>query len=257
MPGGYLPETQALIARFTTPPTTARAILINALIGSLITAGVWTKLDALYVMAQYDAQAARQNWIQNLYNATAVASPTFTTDRGYAGNGSSSYLTTGLNPGDGGTYKYLRNSANLGVYSRTNAADSSVDLGMRTSGTLSQSLLLLRNAVPGNLIYRVNLDAASPGVLVPTSVGHSVGVRSGASAAAAYKDAVPVATDGTASAALASFEFYIGALNSAGSPVSFSTRQNAVVHIGGSLSAGEVASLYTALNTYLVAVGAA
>ncbi|MEW6257105.1 MAG: hypothetical protein AB1592_14220 [Pseudomonadota bacterium] len=59
------PPTQAtaLIARMTAAPSTARATAIGALVRSLASAGLWQKLDALYLLAAHDAQAARLNWV--------------------------------------------------------------------------------------------------------------------------------------------------------------------------------------------------
>ena len=86
----FLPETEALVARLTTPPTLERKERVNTLISSLIDAGVWAKLDCLWGMAAADAQAARQNWSQDAHDLTTVNSPTFTADRGYRGNGTTS-----------------------------------------------------------------------------------------------------------------------------------------------------------------------
>ncbi len=94
----YSPEAAALLSRMTVTPSTARKQLIDALIATLVGAGIWAKLDALYLLAAHDAQAARLNWIADRYNLTAVNSPTFTTDRGYAGTGAAMYLDTGFNP---------------------------------------------------------------------------------------------------------------------------------------------------------------
>ena len=52
-------------------------------------------MEGLWVTAAADAQAGRQNWVQDAYNLTTVKSPTFTADRGYQGNGTTSYLWTG------------------------------------------------------------------------------------------------------------------------------------------------------------------
>ena len=115
----YDAAATALFARFTTPPTSARKAVINTLIVALKDAGVWSKLDALYLFAAADSQAARQNWVQDLYNATAVSSPTFTADRGYNGDGSASYVDSGFNPTTAVTPKFVQNSAYFGLWSRT------------------------------------------------------------------------------------------------------------------------------------------
>lgn len=99
---GYEPEARALFARMTTQPDIARKQRINSLIVSLKASGTWGKLDALYVLAAHDAQAARLNWIQNAYNLTPNGTVTFTPDVGYQGDGSTGYLDTGFNPATAG-----------------------------------------------------------------------------------------------------------------------------------------------------------
>jgi len=67
-------------------PSAARQLVIDALIRQLKDAGVWAKLDVLYVIAAHDIQAGRVNWKNpGTFTATEVSAPTFTTDRGYAG----------------------------------------------------------------------------------------------------------------------------------------------------------------------------
>jgi hypothetical protein len=113
-------EAAALVARFTTQPTNARKALIDTFVGSLKTAGVWSKLDALYVTAQFDAQAAQRNWIADQYNLTPANAPTFTADRGYAGNGTSAHLTTGALRN--AMSKFTQDSASIGAWERSEVA---------------------------------------------------------------------------------------------------------------------------------------
>ena len=56
--------------------------------------------------------------------ASLVNSPTFTTDRGFTGNGSTSYLDSGYNVSTGGGV-YAQDSAHMGVYVLNNINDSS------------------------------------------------------------------------------------------------------------------------------------
>lgn len=93
----YCPEALALFARMTTQPTDARKTVINTFITSLKTAGVWDKLDAMYVFAAANQQAALLNWIADTNNATAENSPAFTADEGIQGNGTNSYDNTFTN----------------------------------------------------------------------------------------------------------------------------------------------------------------
>ncbi len=74
-------------------------------------------MDALYLMAVGGSQSARQNWIANNYNLSAISSPTFTVDRGFTGNGSTSYLDTGADRV--ALSEFTRDSASLGLWSMT------------------------------------------------------------------------------------------------------------------------------------------
>lgn len=246
-----LAETDALIARFTTPPTTARAKLINTLIGSLIIAGVWAKADGLHVYAAHDAQAARRNWIADAYNATAVSSPTFAQDRGYTGNGSSSYLDTNFNPSTAGG-KYQQNSACLGGWNLTiRAASAARPLVGAESAASSGSNIYVR--LTGNLtFYRCNDNTEAAGLSDTVSNGLFASNRSTSSGRQAYKNGASAGSiPSNTSRALVNAN--LRALNDT---IKFSADQIACMFWGESLTAGEHEDLYTALSAYLTAVGA-
>lgn len=245
--GSYETEALALFARFTTPPTDARKGLINSLIKALKAAGVWTKLDALYMLAAADEQAARRNWIQDLYNATAVAAPTFTIDRGYQGNPPTfTFLETGFNPTTAASPKFVLNSAVLGVVSRTDVTDS----GQFDIGTTSSRFNCRSTTGPG--LRGVMNDATTTNFgTKATSIGMFALNRSAAGARQGYIDGVLSGSDTLASTALANetIQMLRGIFN-------FSTRELSVGFFGQSLSAPEHAALYSAVQTYLTAVGA-
>lgn len=244
----YSAEATALFARFTTPPTLTRKALINNLIVSLINAGVWGKLDALYVLAAANSQAARQNWMADQYNLTAVASPVFATDRGYTGDGSSSYLLTGFNPSAAISPKLVQDSAHASVWSRTDLnSGTAVDIGAGRLVINSRSTAA--NTIRGQVCDATNGNFGA----VANSLGLSVLSRDGAAVRTGYRDASTVGNDAQASTGTVTSEIVL----LAGSPVlNFSTRQIAVSSIGAALTAPNVASLYAALTTYLTAVGA-
>ena len=83
-----------------TAPSAAQQTLQNTLVTDLKTAGVWDKLDVFYVFAtDGDSDYATLNWkTPTSFQTTKVNSPTFTTNQGYQGDGSSSYLDTNFNP---------------------------------------------------------------------------------------------------------------------------------------------------------------
>jgi len=249
--GYILPQTQALVARFTTPPSLARMILINNLIGALITAGVWAKLDTLYLFAAADSQAARQNWIQNLYNCTAVSSPTFTTDRGYAGDGAASHVDSGFNPSTASTPKFARNSAYFGFWSRTSGTQTVSAAGAFVADGITRLTRNTSNDSSG----RINQSAAlaSVGSVVTDGSGLFGIARSGASVNRLSRNGANLTTGTDASTALVNATIKFGTING----VSFSAVQFAAGMFGENLSVAEETSAYTAVLAYLTAVGAA
>jgi hypothetical protein len=246
---GYLPEASALFARMTSQPDGTRKGLINALISSLISGGMWSKLDMLHVTAAHDEQAACRNWVADAYNLTAVSSPTFTTDRGFASDGAASYLDTGFQPGVSAGSKALQDDNHFGLWIRNNVSGSGIDAGS-TNHTINAN-----NA--GNLSAR-NMAGTSDTVAlsVNTSVGHTVHSRSASATYSRYKDGLSLGDATRTSASPNALNLFLCCRNASGASA-FSTREIAVAHAGSALSAGEVSSLRTALNTYLTAIGAA
>ena len=249
----YTAQALALFARMSTEPDTTRKGVINTLISSLISAGVWDKLDALYLLAAHDAQAARLNWKSTSFNCTAVNSPTFTTDRGYAGDGSTSYLDTGYAPSTAGGVLTL-NSAHLSFWDRTSrAAAVSIEMG---SGTVALRTLQLASRFSGNVAIGGINDAAFLTPANSNSSGFFVGNRSGASARQLYRNASSLGNDTQASSSLTPLPVWILGRNNDGALNAASTDQIAAASIGASLTAQEVTDFYSAMQTYMTAVGA-
>lgn len=125
----YDSDVQAIFDAFTTPPTAARKTLINTCVLALKTAGVWSKLDVLYMFAAADSQAALINWKDpGTFDATAVNSPTFTADQGFTGDGSTSYIDTNCNPSTAGG-NYAQNSASFFAWTLSTSDPGGYDLG--------------------------------------------------------------------------------------------------------------------------------
>ncbi|TIO14922.1 MAG: hypothetical protein E5X86_22650 [Mesorhizobium sp.] len=250
----YSAEAEALFARFTTPPTESRKALIDTFITSLKTAGVWTKLDALWVMAAADEQAARQNWKQDLYNLTAISSPTFTADRGFTNNGSTSHLTTGFTPSTAGG-QWTLDSAHLGVWSRTNAVVAGAVMGGRTTSTTGQALMTLRSTSDVCTV-RINQDGTVSSTNTNSS-GDFIARRSVAASAALYRNGAVVVSGAAVSTTLPAAAIVIGGINTGGVVTTSNTYELAQASLGATLSDAEITAFYNAKLTYLQAVGAA
>lgn len=96
------PETRLLLNSLLTEPSKSHTQLIDDTIYQLKQAGIWSKLDCLYLLAAPSTGVAAVNWINpGQYNLTAVNSPTFTANQGYSGRVDAvtpPYLQTGFNP---------------------------------------------------------------------------------------------------------------------------------------------------------------
>lgn len=246
------PEAQSLIGAMTNTPSPARQALISQTIVQLKTFGVWDKMDILYMTAAHDAQAARLNWKNpNTFALTAVNSPTFTADQGYAGNGTTSYLSSGWIPGTNGV-QFALNSSHLGIWCRTNAAENTVITG---AGNDSISP---RNTAGNVAGIRLQNSTAKTSSIGDTNTGHKLALRDESTTVDFYSNgvAIDVALASNSSSGLSTEEIFIGGRNVTGTLTAPSARQVSAVHYGSLLTGTEIANTYTALNTYLVGVGA-
>lgn len=244
--GLMMPQTLSLIARMSTKPSAGRAALIDSTIRRLISAGLWSKLVGLHVYAAHASDAAILNWVAN-NSAAPVNSPTFTTDLGYTGNGTSSYLNTQLEQ----TLVAQDNNA-LGVYLNTNVGTSSVAFGAPSQfirPRSSSNTCDVRSSATTN---------DSTGATVTTSVGLTSIGRSVSTGYKVYKNGVELASFTRASAApAAGRSMYTLAFNNSGTASNFSSQRVAMDFMASSAFTDEEhATFYTIMLAYLTAVGA-
>lgn len=115
----YEPQYKSILDFATTQgytlPSTAQRLKQNTLLSSLKTSGVWNKLDTFANFAtDGSSNFALIDW-KRVSLLTAVNSPTFTTNEGFMGNGTSSYIDTNFNPSTQST-KYITNNASRYMY---------------------------------------------------------------------------------------------------------------------------------------------
>jgi hypothetical protein len=91
----------------------------NATVLSLKSAGIWSKLDILYLFATNNSNMATLNFkAPSSHQVTLVNSPSFTASQGFKGNASTSYLNTNFNPATSGV-QYTLNNASRFIYLKT------------------------------------------------------------------------------------------------------------------------------------------
>lgn len=254
-------ETTAFLAR-TSGLDDAHRNAYRTLINGVVSDGIWTKLDALYIRATQDSATALLNLVSTNYATTIVGSPVFTVDRGFSGTDLATavhYLNTNFNP-TSGSPKYIRDSAHLSVWG---VADVTPVNGGAAIGCVNGALLsanILPKFTDGKEYFRINEVTGTAGVVNADATGHYLSNRSGSSAQQGYRNAVNQGIVAGTSAAIsnANGNYYELARNSIGvGPTSGTPQTIAASSIGGNLTAAEVTLFYNRLWTYLVTVGAA
>lgn len=118
-----IPEYQSILDYATTQgytlPSQNQQVKQNQLLSDLVFYGIWSKIDTFSVFATDGSENfALIDW-KRLSQMTAVNSPTFTTNQGFTGNGTSSYINSNFKPLTNKVNISL-NSASFGAYFYTN-----------------------------------------------------------------------------------------------------------------------------------------
>ena len=243
------PATNAYIAAMTVKPATQRKVLIDRLVTGLKNDGIWTKLDALYVMASHDAQAARINLLNPTELLTAVSSPTFTADKGYNGNGTSSYLTDAVNLS--ARTKFQQNDSSMFVWVNAGATNNNALAG--TFGGAPGAYIVPARASSNVMRSRLNDGTSSDsGATITTPLGLSAVSRLASGTYTQYRGNATLATISVASTGEPAEPFCVGRSGGAYNP-----SRVAIAGFGAGLTSTEVTLLHTRLNDFLGAIGAA
>lgn len=241
-------EAETLVAAMNVAPNKARKALIDDFVGALKAASVWSKLDVLWVLAAHDEQAGRLNWKSpGGFTLTAVNGPTLTTDRGFSGNGSTSYLDTGWNRLTDGV-QFTQDNAHISVYQRTspngNEAVSENNAGFRLAVNAGAGALSRTRLNSGT-----ELQAPAGGTL-PL---HVIGRRNDGSSVSIVRDGVEVLPPTTATSSVFGGGNVRLGVRATGT---FVTSQVALLSLGAYLNDLESLSLYNACHDYMTAIGA-
>jgi hypothetical protein len=248
--GGVAPnssEAQQFYDRLLTPPTSEREALYNALIDGLVTAGVWAKLDALYLFSAADEATALTNLIQADYAASRLQSSgaaVFTADEGFSDGSTLKLITSNFNPTTAASPNLTQNDAMVGFWSYDAVQVNNWDINqMITSGVILTGIELYPKWSDGKSYYSVN-DGVNGG---PTNSGDSSGLflaqRTASNARAIYHNDALLGSDTQASAAPVNGNIVFSCLHD--------TR---VAIIGASLSAGERTALYDRLVACITSI---
>lgn len=248
---GALTPAQTYLARTVGGNEGGNAANITTLINGLVADGVWSKLDALYVLAQQNAADSLLNLVGTNYTLTKVGLPTFTQYRGYSGFTPTAYLSTNFNAATAVSPFFTRNSASLGLWSTgtVGAPESTAEFGNSSAGATGESHLFTNYT--GGLFYaRIN-DPSVGSVTSAGVAGFFGGDRPSSSSVVPYYNGAVQTAQSSTSQAVFNGNFTLGWV----SGIAGSSDQFAEAHISGSLGSAGNLALYTRLRTYMTAVG--
>lgn len=244
---------RAAVLGYTTPDVTTQGYQ-NQFVLDLKSAGIWTKLDVLYVLTSGSAEFARINWKAPSSNLiTAVSSPTWTSGVGYGGNGTSSYLNTNWKPSDG--TNYVQNNASIFCYIQNHVTENKFDLGSAMNFIGGSNVAVFRaDDGFGSTVGYINQSGSA----VVANGGNCVGLwqlqRKDASNNYIFKNGTQVDTEADVSTGVSNINMYALAYNGGGTAAGFSTRKISLIGSGDSLN-GLESALNTAWSTYKTSIG--
>lgn len=248
----YDTDAQSYFDRLTDAPDNQFKSAINDLIISSKENNWWTKSDVIHLMSSDTANNYKINVRQDNYHITEFNNPTFTPYDGVAGNGTSSYLSSGFNPTTAVSANFTQNSANFAIWSLTSGMGTPSDAGYFGG---SNGITIQCRDGSNNVTGRIN--QANP----ITSAGNMDGTgfysinRSAASGTGAVrlsKNGTQIATGSDTSTALLNAQLQYLRYGTG----SYSARKLAVGIIGGSLTPTEEMDRYNDITAYLQAIGA-
>jgi hypothetical protein len=250
---GFTAQTASFFSTLATQPSAPRAAAYNSLITELVNAGVFSKLDGLYVYAAADSPTALTNLTQATYNQTAHGSPTFASNVGFTGaNGTTEYLDTGFNPAVAPSPNFTQNSASLFAYRTASPSGDAGGLAGIAGGTFKTDLYVpLAGSTP--LFSALNSAQVGGALTYSLGIGLFSSSRLNSTALSTYLNGVPVQLNVAAvSSAVTSAD--IITLNDGTSGADGTTGTLAAGGMGAGLTDADTRNLYSAVNNYTTAI---
>jgi hypothetical protein len=227
-----------------TLPSESQQLLQNQLVVDLKDGGIWSKLDTFAVFAtDGNSDFALIDW-KRLSQYTAVNSPTFTTNVGFSGNGTSAYVNTNFNPSTSGV-NYTLNNAGRIMYGDLPNDGTYTDSAGGGDNNLTRSQTTVRQRINQG---STNVLSNSPANWTGNNVSRAIN-RTSSTNVIMFGNLTQVSTTGL-STSISNNNQWI--LAGAGSFSSSSTIFK-IYGMGASL-VSENTDLYNALNTYITSL---
>ena len=230
-----------------TLPSAGQQVKQNKLLIDLKTAGIWNKLDSFRVYATDGSSSyALIDW-KRLVLCTAVNSPTFTTNVGYRGNATSSYINSNYNP-TANAVNYTLNSASIFAYISAVRTVGQIQAYQGATGVSTQLLI----AAGTNGFGESYINNATTGVNnVTTGIGFQLVNRINSTTLNVYyQGALQNTNSAITSVSIPNRTIWDFGANNGGTGSLFSNVGNAIIGYGANLTA-EQSAFNTAVNTYI------
>ena len=260
--GGFTPsctQSTTFLTAATGVTLTADKTNYDTLICGLVTDGVFSSLDVLYIWAAPTiTNAALINLASpGTFNGTAhgTLAGTFTAYHGYTGNGSDFYIDTGFAANTAPSPHYVQDSATVGIYVLSNITGASAASFAAVDTDSATGARILPNFF-NQTIYYIN-DTVGSSPASTTTQGQWVATRTASTTTTLYRNGntTPFDSYATTSAGIPLTGFYLFASSAAGTPNNFSSIQMSAAFIGSGLSAANQNKVTARINTYMTAYG--
>ena len=234
----------------------ARMAVLNTFVAAEKAAGLWGLTDDyLGFWAESAIQALTSLKQRRL--ATAVNTPTFTTNRNYAFNGSTSYVNTGFIPNTNAV-SMATSSVHAEVYERTNVSSTASSLGVNSGS--NRAIVVFPNDSSTVKVAANGVGAVY--TLSPlTSAGLTQFGRNGATTADVYgakngANLTQTSPHTALGASLPSNSFYVGGVNLSGSLTLARAASVGYTAWGAALTSAQRLARYTNVQAWATSVGA-
>ncbi len=237
---GYNPLTTAWIAA-TGETDTNILNALNTFEAGLISNSLTGKFNALYPFVGGTSGKHAFNFIDTAQFQLSFVGGWTHSSGGALPNGTNAHADTTLVP----LTTLSLNNTHLSVYTRTNT-NVGVDIGVGQSVPTRNMFLATR--LGGSALATIN-QINNSSVVTADSLGHFVGSRTGATTIDLYKNGSSILASTEVSNILPSVSIYLGARRYNSTLDNRAARQLAFATIGSGLTAGEISTLYTLIQT--------
>jgi hypothetical protein len=238
---------------------TTQKSAVNTLVTSLKTAGIWTKMKALYPMVGGSSTSHKFN-LKDPRDMNAAFRLSFSgewthTATGAQPNGTGAYANTFLvTRGQG-----MNNSLHLSFYSRTDVTSTGCDIG---GGQAPNYYAAIYPKYNNNGTVGMSISVHDGGVFVANSSSSAafyLATRNNTTHVGIFRNSTKLSLSASTRTNNSDMSIILGALNDGGigtpSPTAYSTREQAFASIGDGLTDTEAAAFYTAIQAYQTALG--